>query len=35
VFEGTSVREVVCTAEGSTAYRVSADGEEALAARLL
>jgi dipeptidase E len=35
VFEGTSVREVVTTAEGSTAYRVDADGEERLAARLL
>jgi peptidase E len=35
VFEGTSLREVVSTASGSTAYRVDADGEEALAARLL
>src|SRR3954471_13509224 len=35
VFEGTSLREVVCTVEGSTAYRVTADGEEALPARLL
>jgi peptidase E len=35
VFEGTTVREVVCTQAGSTAYRVTADGEEALAARLL
>ncbi len=35
VFEGTSLSEVVCTEPGSTAYRVTADGEEALAARML
>jgi dipeptidase E len=35
VFEGTALREVVTTAEGSTGYRVDADGEVALAARLL
>ena len=35
VFEGTELREVVCTSEGSTGYRVDADGEVALAARLL
>jgi dipeptidase E len=35
VFEDTRLREVVTTAEGSTGYRVDADGEEALAARLL
>jgi dipeptidase E len=35
VFEGTELREVVTTEEGSTAYRVDADGEVALAARLL
>ena len=35
VFEGASLREVVCTVAGSTAYRVEADGEVALAARLL
>jgi peptidase E len=35
VFEGTSVAEVVAVDEGSTAYRVTADGEEALAARML
>jgi dipeptidase E len=35
VFEGTTVREVVCTVEGSRAYRVTAAGEEPLAARLL
>jgi dipeptidase E len=35
VFEGTSLAEVVTTAEGSTAYRVDAGGEVALAARLL
>jgi peptidase E len=35
VFDGTELREVVCTEAGSTAYRVERDGEEALAARLL
>ena len=35
VFEGTTLAEVVTTEEGSTAYRVDAGGEEALAARLL
>jgi dipeptidase E len=35
VFEGTSLAEVVCTVEGSTGYRVEADGESALPARLL
>lgn len=35
VFEGGELAEVVCTGAGSTAYRVTADGEEALAARLL
>ncbi|HYH89895.1 MAG TPA: peptidase E [Solirubrobacteraceae bacterium] len=35
VFEGTSLAEVVTTVEGSTAYRVDADGESALPARLL
>ena len=35
VFEGRELVEVVCTAAGSSAYRVTADGEEALAARLL
>jgi hypothetical protein len=35
VFEGTELREVVCTEEGSTAYRVTAEGEEALSARSL
>jgi hypothetical protein len=35
VFEGTALREVVTTEKGSTAYRVDADGEVALAARLL
>jgi dipeptidase E len=35
VFEGTSLREVVCTVEGSTAYRVDLEGERLLAARLL
>jgi dipeptidase E len=35
VFEGTSLAEVVTTAEGSTGYRVDADGEVALPARLL
>jgi peptidase E len=35
VFEGRELAEVVCTAAGSTAYRVTADVEEPLAARLL
>jgi dipeptidase E len=35
VFEGTELREVVCTEAGSTAYRVDAGGEVTLAARLL
>jgi dipeptidase E len=35
VFEGTELREVVTTEDGSGAYRVTADGEEPLAARLL
>ena len=35
VFEGTTLREVVTTEEGSTGYRVDADGEQALPARLL
>ena len=35
VFEGTSLREVVTTEEGSGAYRVTAAGEEPLVARLL
>ncbi len=35
VFEGTELVEVVCTAAGSGAYRVTAGGEEPLAARLL
>ena len=35
VFEGTTWREIVTTEEGSTAYRVDAGGEKALAARLL
>jgi dipeptidase E len=35
VFEGTSLREVVSTAEGSTGYRVDLEGEHPLAARLL
>jgi dipeptidase E len=35
VFEGTSLAEVVTTEEGSTGYRVAADGEEPLPARLL
>lgn len=35
VFKGVELREVVTTAEGSTGYRVDADGERALAARLL
>ena len=34
VFEGTSVARL-STEEGSTAYRVTADGEEVLAARML
>jgi peptidase E len=34
-FVGTDLREVVTSREGATAYRVSADGEEPLAARLL
>jgi hypothetical protein len=35
VFEGTELREVVCTEEASTANRVEPEGETALAARLL
>ena len=35
VFEGTSLAEVVTVSEGSTGYRVDADGESALPARLL
>jgi hypothetical protein len=35
VFEGTELREVVTTEEGSGAYRVTAEGEEALPARSL
>jgi dipeptidase E len=35
VFEGTELREVVCTEKRSTAYRVTAEGEEALPARSL
>jgi hypothetical protein len=35
VFEGTELREVVCTEDGSTGYRVERDGETALTARLL
>jgi hypothetical protein len=35
VFEGQSLSEVVTTVAGSCAYRVTADGEEELAARLL
>jgi dipeptidase E len=35
VFEGRELREVVTTVDGSTAYRVTADGEEPLPARLL
>jgi peptidase E len=35
VFDGRELREVITTAEGSTAYRVTADGESALPARLL
>jgi dipeptidase E len=34
-FAGTELTEVVTAREGATAYRVSADGEEPLAARLL
>jgi dipeptidase E len=34
-FDGTEVAEVVTAREGATAYRVSADGEERLEARLL
>jgi dipeptidase E len=34
-FEGTELAEVVATREGASAYRVSADGEELLEARLL
>src|SRR5262249_26222291 len=35
VFAATELQEVVSTQEGATAYRVSDDGEERLAARLL
>jgi dipeptidase E len=35
VFEGTALTEVVTTLEGSTGYRVDADGEHPLPARLL
>jgi hypothetical protein len=35
VFEGTELREVVTTEEGSGAYRVDVGSEEPLAARLL
>ena len=35
MFEGTELREVVTTEEGSTAYRVEPDGETPLTARLL
>jgi hypothetical protein len=35
VFEGTELREVVTTAEGSTGYRVDVEGEHPLPARLL
>lgn len=35
VYEGTDLVEVVSSREDATAYRVSADGEEALEARLL
>jgi dipeptidase E len=35
VFDGTSLAEVITTAEGARAYRVTADGETALAARVL
>ena len=34
-FDGTELTEVVTSRAGATAYRVSADGEEALEARLL
>ena len=34
-FVGTELREVVTSREGGTAYRVTADGEERLEARLL
>ena len=34
-FEGTRLREVVASRSGARAYRVSADGEEPLEARLL
>jgi len=34
-FDGTELTEVVSSRAGATAYRVSADGEEALQARLL
>ncbi len=35
LFEGTELREVVSAVPGSTAYRVTADGEEPLEARLV
>jgi peptidase E len=35
LYEGTDLVEVVASREGATAYRVSADGEEAFGARLL
>ena len=35
VFDGTDLREAVTAAAGSTAYRVTAEGEEPLEARLL
>jgi hypothetical protein len=34
-FEGTELVEVVTSREGACAYRVSADGEDPLEARLL
>ena len=34
-FDGTELAEVATTREGATAYRVSADGEEPLEAKLL
>jgi hypothetical protein len=34
-FVGTELRDVVTSREGATAYRVTAEGEEPLAARLL
>jgi hypothetical protein len=34
-FVGTELREVVASRDGAGAYRVSADGEEALPARLV